>query len=86
MLIVPTFVPVLVPVGAAPAAGLAAAGLDGVAALLVWANAEIVKITAVARKSRKNLLVIGSVVLLGTCCRNMLPGMNFALALRSLLP
>jgi hypothetical protein len=81
MLMVPTLVPVLVPVGAA-----AAAGLEGVAALLVWANAEIVRITALARKSRKNLLVIGSVVLLGTCCLNMLPGMNYALGLRSLLP
>jgi hypothetical protein len=70
MLMAPTLVPVIT-MGAA-AAGVAA-GPDGVAALLVWANAEIVRITAVARKSRKNLLVIGSLVLLGTCCRNMLP-------------
>ena len=53
-----------------------AAGLDGVAALPVWANAEIVKVTATARRTRRNLLVIGSVELLGTCF-GMLPGMNF---------
>jgi hypothetical protein len=59
----PTLVPVL---GAGAAAGDEAAGLAGVAALPVWANAEIVKLTAQARKTRKNLLVIGSVELLGT--------------------
>ena len=65
---VPTFVPVVAPTGGDPAP--VAAGLDGVAALLVWASAEIVKTTAMARRSRKNLLVIGSVKLLGTFLRN----------------
>jgi hypothetical protein len=60
----PTLVPEL---GADAAAGVDAAGLDGVAALPVWANAEIVKVTAQARRTRKNLLFIGSVELLGTC-------------------
>jgi hypothetical protein len=32
-----------------------------VAALPVWAKAEMVKVTAQARRTRKNLLVIGSV-------------------------
>jgi hypothetical protein len=59
--------------GAAPELAGAAAGLDGVAALLVWANAEIAKRAATARVRRKNLLVIGSVELLGTWFR----GMNF---------
>jgi len=80
----PTLVPVLgAVVVAAVAAGLAgvAAGLDGVAALPVWANAEIVKVTAMARRIRRSLLVIGSVELLGT----WFPGMNFEIALRSLL-
>jgi hypothetical protein len=68
---VPTLVPVLTPV--VGIAGVEAAGLagaepapEGVAALLVWANAEIVNSTAAARKSRKHLLFIGSVELLGT--------------------
>jgi len=65
----PTLVPVFTgPAGALEAAGVAAE-LDGVAALLVWANAEIAKRTATARKSRKTLLVIGSVELLGTWFR-----------------
>jgi hypothetical protein len=71
MLIAPTLVPVLGTGAGAETAG-AAAGLDGVAALLVWANAEIAKRTAAPRKIRKNLLVIGSVELLGTSYRNML--------------
>ena len=80
----PTFVPVLTPVVAGAAEeGLAgvAAGLDGVAALPVWANAEIANVTAVARRTRRNLLVIGSVELLGTWFRERF----FEIALRSLL-
>ena len=72
MLMVPTFVPVLGPVvvAGAVAAGEAgvAAGLDGVA-LPVWANAENVNVTATARRTRTNLLFIGSVELLGTWFR-----------------
>src|SRR5208283_2632481 len=71
MLMVPTLVPVLAPV---VVAGVAEAGLvgaavapDGVAALPVWASAEIPRETATARKNRKYLLVIGSLELLGTC-------------------
>jgi hypothetical protein len=50
------------------AAGLAAAadGLEGVAAPPVWAHAEIIENTAIARTDRRNLLVIGSLKLLGT--------------------
>ncbi|HEY4781238.1 MAG TPA: hypothetical protein VIH54_05420 [Chthoniobacterales bacterium] len=61
MLIVPTLVPEPVVTGV-EAAGVAAAadGAGEVAALLVWASAEIAKKTATARESRKNLLVIGS--------------------------
>ncbi|HEY6764510.1 MAG TPA: hypothetical protein VI386_07040 [Candidatus Sulfotelmatobacter sp.] len=72
MLIVPTRVPVP-PVAAGRAgAGFAAAELGGVAALLVWANAEMVNNTAAVRESRKNLLFIGSVELLGTWFREEL--------------
>jgi len=48
------------------AAGLTgeAAGPVG-AALLVWAHAEIIEKTAMARTDRRNLLVIGSLKLLG---------------------
>jgi hypothetical protein len=70
MLMVPTLlVPVVV--AGAVAAGLAGAdtALEGVAALPVWANAENVNVTATARRTRKNLLVIGSVELLGTWFR-----------------
>jgi hypothetical protein len=70
MLMVPTLVPEPVGTGA-EAAGVAAAG-DGsgeVVALLVWASAEIAKKTATARESRKNLLVIGLLELLGTWFR-----------------
>jgi len=49
-----------------------AAGLDGVAALPVWASAENVNVTAPARRVRKNLLFIGSIELLGTWFRNEL--------------
>jgi hypothetical protein len=70
---VPTFVPVLGPVvvaGAEPAGVVAAAaGLDGVAALPVWANADNVTVTATVRITRRNLLFIGSVELLGTWFR-----------------
>jgi hypothetical protein len=61
-------VPTLVPVVDTAAAGLAAAadGLDGVAAPPVWAHAEIIENTAIARTDRRNLLVIGSLKLLGT--------------------
>jgi len=64
-------VPVLGPVVAGVAEGAAgvAAGLEGVAALPVWANAEIANVTARARRNRRNLLVIGSVELLGTWFR-----------------
>jgi hypothetical protein len=59
----------------------------GAAALPVWANAEIVnptiiERTAMARTDRKNLLVIGSLKLLGTLVPvnmvpvKMFPGMN----------
>jgi hypothetical protein len=72
MLMAPTLVPVFTGAAVAlEAAGVVptAVGLDGVAALLVWANAEIAKRTAAARSTRKNLLVIGSVELLGTWFR-----------------
>jgi hypothetical protein len=67
MLIVPIFVPVPVATGAV---GAEAAGevtpLAGAVALLVWAKADIIEITAMARKERRSLLVIGSLKLLGT--------------------
>jgi hypothetical protein len=70
---VPTFVPPLVAAGmpGAEGSGFAgvAAGLDGVAALPVWARAENVKVTAIARRTRTNLLFIGSIELLGTWFR-----------------
>jgi hypothetical protein len=82
-LIVPTLVPVL---GALGVAGAVAAGLagraadpDGVAAL-VWANAENVNVTATARSTRRNLLVIGSVELLGTCFSKHASGNEFQLS------
>jgi hypothetical protein len=66
-------VPVLAPVVADGAEGSGPAGVaaepDGVAALPVWANAEIAKVTARARRILRNLLVIGSVELLGTWFR-----------------
>jgi hypothetical protein len=70
----PTFVPVMlgaVVVAAEPAGGVAgvAPGLDGVAALPVWAKAESVSVTAIARRIRTNLLFIGSIELLGTWFR-----------------
>ena len=78
MLIVPILVP---PVGAALGAegralGEAAAPVPAVG-LPVWAVTEIAETAATARRSRKNLLFIGSVELLGTCLfepadRNML--------------
>jgi hypothetical protein len=71
MLIVPTLVPV---VGAVATEGTAEAAepagdVAGVVALLVWANAEIAKKTAVTRENRKNLFVIGLLELLGTWFR-----------------
>jgi hypothetical protein len=51
------------------AGGVVAAGLDGVAALPVWANAEHVKVTAIASTKLRNLLFIGLVELLGTWFR-----------------
>ena len=71
---VPTLVAPVGPVvvaGAEPAGVVAgaAAALDGVAALPVWASAENVKVTAIARRTRTNLLFIGSVELLGTWFR-----------------
>jgi hypothetical protein len=42
---------------------------EGVAALLVWANAEIAKRAAIARRSRRNLLVMRLLELLGTWLR-----------------
>jgi hypothetical protein len=55
-------------VSGAEGRGLAGAAVepDGVAALPVWAKAENANVTAKARRTRKNLLFIGSVVLLGT--------------------
>jgi hypothetical protein len=47
-----------------PVAGEAPAPVG--AAALVWANAEIIEITAIARRDRRNLLVIVSLKLLGT--------------------
>ena len=85
MLMVPTLVPVL---GAPVVAGAVAAGLagmaadpDGVAALPVWANAENVNVTATARSTRRNLLVIGLVELLGTCFSEHASGNEFQLSL-----
>jgi hypothetical protein len=70
MLIVPTLVPEPVVTGVEGAGAVGAAeGSGEVAALLVWASAEIAKKTATARESRKNLLVIGSFELLGTWFR-----------------
>ena len=65
----------------AEAAGVAevAAGPDGVAALPVWAKAEIVKVTAAARRIRRNVLFIGSVELLGTCFSEHASGNEFQL-------
>src|SRR3982075_1506986 len=70
MLIFPTLVPepVVTGVEAAGVAGAAGGAGDG-RALLVWASAEIAKKTASDRESRKNLLVIGSLELLGTWFR-----------------
>jgi hypothetical protein len=71
MLIVPIFEPgPVATVGEAagePVAGELAA-LVGAAAL-VWANAEIIETTAMARIERRNLLVIVSLKLLGTLFR-----------------
>jgi hypothetical protein len=69
MLMVPTFV---TPLGAG--AGVVgvdddAPGLDGVAALPVWASAENVNVAATARRTRRNLLFIGLLELLGTWFR-----------------
>jgi hypothetical protein len=58
-----------------------AADPDGVAALPVWANAENVNVTATARSTRRNLLVIGSVELLGTCLSEHASGNEFQLSL-----
>ena len=76
MLIAPTLVPVSATVVGCDEEGVAGAaaggfagvapGLDGVAALPVWANADKVKVTATARRTRTNLLFIGSIELLGT--------------------
>jgi hypothetical protein len=75
MLMVPSLV-VPVPVAiVGEAAGVAGAlPAPAGAALPVWANAEnvnpkISEKTALARKDRRNLLVIGSVKLLGTLFR-----------------
>jgi hypothetical protein len=71
-------VPILVPVPvaivgeAAGAAGEPVAGEPAApvgAAELVWANAEIMETTAMARIERSNFLVIGSLKLLGTLFR-----------------
>jgi predicted CoA-binding protein len=66
---VPTLVPapvaVVVVVGAA-VAGEVAAPVGAAAALPVWAQAEITEKAAMARTDRRNLLVIGSLKLLGT--------------------
>jgi hypothetical protein len=68
MLMVPTLVPVSEGPGVAgaeaapPVLGTGAEGTE----LPVWASAEITEKTATARKTRRNLLVIGSIELLGT--------------------
>jgi uncharacterized membrane protein len=68
-------VPILVPVPVAIVDGAAGVAEEPVAgelgapvgvAELVWANAEIMETTAMARIERRNLLVIGSLKLLGT--------------------
>jgi hypothetical protein len=46
-----------------------APGFEGVAALPVWARAENVRVTAIARRTLRNLLFIGSIELLGTWFR-----------------
>jgi hypothetical protein len=56
-----------------------------VAALPVWANAENVNVTAMARRTRRKLLFIGSVVLLGTWVPESVSGMNFNVVLRIVL-
>jgi hypothetical protein len=60
MLMVPSFVPVPVAMGVegAEVAGEVAPPA-GAAALEVWAKAEIMEKTAMARKERRSLLVIG---------------------------
>jgi hypothetical protein len=48
-----------------------------VAAPPVWAHAEIIENTAIARTDRRNLIVIGSLKLLRNIVPvNMVPGMN----------
>jgi hypothetical protein len=67
MLMAPTLVPVFAEAGVAGAEeGAVAVEPAGVAALPVWASAEIVQKTAVARKNRRSLLFIGSLELLET--------------------
>jgi hypothetical protein len=54
-------------VGAEDAGEVAGVGdAGGSAALLVWAKAEIIETTAMARIERRSLLVIGSLKLLET--------------------
>jgi hypothetical protein len=56
--------------GAEEAAAEGALGMvAGAAALPVWAHAEVIEKTAMVRKERRNLLVIGSLKLLGTMFR-----------------
>src|ERR1039458_4600155 len=78
MLMVPTLVPVpVVIVVEVAGVGDELAAPAGAAGLPVWAHAEIIETTAMARTDRKNLLVIGSLTLLGTLVPvNMVPGMN----------
>src|SRR5580698_4910046 len=73
MLMVPIFEPGPVAIGAAVGVAAAADGAfgglvpaaAGAAAPAVWAHAEIIEITATARRERTNLLFIGSFRLLG---------------------
>jgi len=71
MLMVPTLpgTGAVVVAGVDAAEGEEAAGLEGVAALPVWASAENVNVAATARRTRRNLLFIGSLELLGTWFR-----------------
>ena len=67
---VPSLVPVPVVTGVeADGAEAAEVMLAGADVLAVWAQAEIIERTAMARKERRSLLVIGSLKLLGTLFR-----------------
>ena len=74
MFIAPILVPVIGPTVDEAAEGADAEGVlgaveDGLAVEPVWANAEDVKVAAVASTKLRNLLFIGLVELLGTWSR-----------------